>query len=58
MRPRKAFRLHRIMNAREKTIEWLWDVPVLPSDALGSDEFVPLKLEWESLDDQPLLEKK
>jgi hypothetical protein len=33
------------------------DVPVLPSDALGSDEFVPFKLEWESLDDRPLLEK-
>jgi hypothetical protein len=32
-------------------------LPVLPSDALGSDEFVPFKLEWESLDDQPLLEK-
>ena len=31
--------------------------PVLPSDRLRSDEFVPLKLEWESLDDQPLLEK-
>ena len=27
-------------------------VPVLPSDALDSDQFVPLKLEWESLDDQ------
>ena len=33
------------------------DVPVLPTDPLRSDEFVPLKLEWESLDDQPLLEK-
>jgi hypothetical protein len=32
-------------------------LPVLPSDALGSDQFVPLNLEWESLDDQPLLEK-
>jgi hypothetical protein len=32
-------------------------LPVLPSDALGSDEFVPLKLKRESLDDQPLLEK-
>ena len=26
--------------------------PVLPSDRLRSDEFVPLKLEWESLDDR------
>ena len=32
-------------------------LPVLPTDLLRSDEFVPLKLEWESLDDQPLLEK-
>jgi hypothetical protein len=32
-------------------------LPVLPSDALGSDQFVPLNLEWGSLDDQPLLEK-
>jgi hypothetical protein len=32
-------------------------LPVLPADLLRSDEFVPLKLEWESLDDQPLLEK-
>ena len=32
-------------------------LPVLPADPLRSDEFVPLKLEWESLDDQPLLEK-
>jgi hypothetical protein len=31
--------------------------PVLPADPLRSDEFVPLKLEWESLDDQPPLEK-
>ena len=27
---------------------------VLPVDPLRSDEFVPLKLEWQSLDDQPL----
>ena len=32
-------------------------LPLLPPDILRSDEFVPLKLEWESLDDQPLLEK-
>ena len=31
--------------------------PVLPAELLRSDEFVPLKLKWESLDDQPLLEK-
>jgi len=28
------------------------DVPVLPDNLLRSGEFVPLKLEWESLDDQ------
>jgi hypothetical protein len=33
------------------------DIPVLPADPLRSDEFIPLRLEWESLDDQPLLEK-
>jgi hypothetical protein len=33
------------------------DIPLLPAGPLGSDEFVPFKLEWESLDDQPLLEK-
>jgi hypothetical protein len=33
------------------------DIQLLPVDPLWSDEFVPLKLEWESLDDQPLLEK-
>jgi len=33
------------------------DIRRLPADRLRSDEFVPLKLEWESLDDQPLLEK-
>jgi hypothetical protein len=33
------------------------DEPVLPSDALRSDQFVPLKLEWESMDDQPPLER-
>ena len=27
------------------------NVPVLPADSLRSDQFVPLKLEWESLDD-------
>jgi hypothetical protein len=34
------------------------DIPLLVrADLLRSDEFVPFKLEWESLDDQPLLEK-
>jgi hypothetical protein len=33
------------------------DIPLLPADLLQSGEFVPLELEWESLDDQPLLEK-
>ena len=33
------------------------DIRLLPADLLRSDEFVPLNLEWESLDDQPLLEK-
>ena len=27
-------------------------LPMLPADPLRSDEFVPLKLEWESLDDR------
>jgi hypothetical protein len=33
------------------------DIPLLPADLLRSDQFVPLNLERESLDDQPLLEK-
>jgi hypothetical protein len=33
------------------------DIPLLPADLLRSDEFVPLKLEWESLDDHSLLER-
>ena len=32
-------------------------VPVLPVESLRSDQFVPRKLEWKSLDDQSLLEK-
>ena len=44
-----------ILPANSRDIRLL---PVLPVDALRSDEFVPLKLEWESLDDQPLLEVK
>ena len=31
--------------------------PVLRADPLRSDEFVPLKLEWETLDDRPPQEK-
>jgi hypothetical protein len=33
------------------------DFPLLPADPLRSDQFVPLKLEWESRDDQSLPEK-
>jgi hypothetical protein len=33
------------------------NIPLLSADLLRSDEFVPRKLEWEALDDQPLLEK-
>jgi hypothetical protein len=33
------------------------DIPLLPAHPLRSDQFVPFKLEWETLDDQPLLEK-
>ena len=33
------------------------NVPVLPADPLRFDQFVPLKLEWESLDDHSLLER-
>jgi hypothetical protein len=33
------------------------DIPLLSADLLRSDEFVPLNLEREALDDQPLLEK-
>jgi hypothetical protein len=31
----------------------LLPIPLLPADLLRSDEFVPLKLEWESLEDHP-----
>jgi hypothetical protein len=34
------------------------DIRLLPVDPLGSDEFVPLNLEWESLEDHRLLPKK
>jgi hypothetical protein len=38
-----------VLRGRSRDIRML---PVLPADQLRSDEFVPLKLEWESLDDQ------
>jgi hypothetical protein len=43
-----------VLPANSRNIRML---PVLPANPLRSDEFVPLKLEWESLDDQPLQEK-
>jgi hypothetical protein len=43
-----------VLPANSRDIRML---PVLPAHPLRSDEFVPLNLEWESLDDQPLLEK-
>jgi hypothetical protein len=50
----RTFNAEPILLPRSRDVPVL---PVLPSDALGSDQFVPLNLEWESLDDQPLLEK-
>jgi len=47
----------RTFNAEPILLPRSRDITVLPADPLRSDEFVPLKLEWESLDDQPLLEK-
>ena len=49
--------MHRTFNAELNFLPGSRNVPVRPADLLRSDEFVPLKLEWESLDDQPLLEK-
>jgi hypothetical protein len=43
-----------VLPANSRAIRML---PVLPADLLRSDEFVPLNLEREALDDQPLLEK-
>jgi len=43
-----------VLPANSRNIRML---PMLPANPLRSDEFVPLKLEWESLDDQPLQEK-
>ena len=50
----RSFNAEPILLPRSRDVPVL---PVLPSDALGSDEFVPLNLEREALDDQPLLEK-
>jgi hypothetical protein len=47
----------RTFNAQRILLPRSSDVPMLPSDALGSDQFAPLKLEWQSLDDQPLPKK-
>jgi hypothetical protein len=47
----------RTFNAESILLPRSRDVPVLPADPVRSDEFVPLKLKWESLDDQRLLEK-
>ena len=47
----RTFSAEPILRPRRRAI------PFLQADLLRSDEFVPLKLEWESLDDQPLLEK-
>ena len=47
----------RTFNAEPILLPRSSDIPLLPADLLWSDEFVPFKLEWESLDDQPLPEK-
>ena len=49
--------MHRAFNAELNFLPGSRNVPVLPADLLRSDEFVPLKLEWKSLDDQPPPEK-
>ena len=49
--------VRRTFNAEPILLPRSRDIPLLPFDRLRSDEFVPLKLEWESLDGQPLLEK-
>jgi hypothetical protein len=48
----------RTFNAEPILLPGSGDVPVLPADLLRPDEFVPLKLEWESLDDHSLPEKR
>jgi hypothetical protein len=50
----RTFNAEPILLPRSRDVPVL---PVLPSDALRSDQFVPINLERESLDDQPLLEK-
>jgi hypothetical protein len=47
----------RTFNAEPILLPRSRDIPLLPADLLRSDEFVPLNLEREALDDQPLLEK-
>ena len=47
----RTFNAERILLPRSRHI------PLLAADLLGSDEFVPLNLERELLDDQPQLEK-
>ena len=47
----------RTFNAEPILLRRSRDVLVLLVDSLDSEEFIPLSLEWESLDDQPLLEK-
>jgi hypothetical protein len=44
----------RTFNAEPILLPRSGDILLLPADLLRSDQFVPLKLEWESLDDQPL----
>ena len=47
----RTLNTERILRLRSRYI------PFQPAELLRSDKFVPLKLERESLDDQPLLEK-
>jgi hypothetical protein len=42
----------RTFNAEPVLLPGTRDVRVLPIDSLRSDKFVPLRLEWESLEDQ------
>ena len=46
--------MFRTFNAELNFLPGSRNVPALPGDLLRSDEFVPLNLEWESLDDQQL----
>jgi hypothetical protein len=47
----------RTFNAEPNFLPGSSDIPLLRADLLRSHQFVPRKLEWEALDDQPLLEK-